>query len=337
MGRKMIPLGKLLLFISLLCCAVRPSWAAAPGDESDDQFGAIHGVITTSDGSPAPAVTVLLKGTGKSTQTDDQGRYSLKRITPGNYTLVVSLIGYAPVERPVPVTAGKSFALNITLEVSNQQLKEVTIAGNKPNRFTRSTSDNVGKMPLKAIENPQVYTVISKELLNDQIVITQDDALKNAPGITKMWDAVGRPGIGGSIYTSRGFVTYSNFRNGLPGTATAKVDAVNTEYIEVIKGPSATLFGSSQTSYGGLVNRVTKKPYDSRGGEVSYTGGSYGLNRLSVDLNTPLDSAKQVLFRLNGAFTSTNTWQDNGFSKNLAVAPSLTYNVNDRLSFQFDA
>ncbi|PUZ30146.1 iron complex outermembrane recepter protein [Chitinophaga costaii] len=328
---------KILLLLGAFCCAVQPLWAATEPEPGEEQLGNIHGTVRTADGAAAPAVNILLKGTNKNAQTDDNGHYTLRHIAAGNYSLVISLMGYAPVEKAVTVQAGKNVVVDILLEVSNQQLKEVTIAGNKSNRYTRSSSNDVGKMPLNRLENPQSYAVIPKELLNDQIAITQDDALQNATGLTKMWDAVGRPGSGGSFYTLRGFITSSNFRNGMPGTAEAKIDNVNTESIEVLKGPSATLFGSSLTSYGGLINRVTKKPYDSRGGEVAYTTGSYGLNRLSADLNTPLDSAHQVLFRLNTAYTTQNSWQDNGFSKNLAIAPSLTYNVNDRLSFQFDA
>ena len=56
-----------------------------------------------------------------------------------------------------------------------------------------------------------------------------------------------------------------------------------------------------------------------------------------MDLNTPLDSAKKVLFRLNTAGTYKGTFLDHGFSRGVAVDPSLSYKVNDRLSFQFDA
>ncbi|UOQ77577.1 hypothetical protein MUN84_02450 [Hymenobacter sp. 5516J-16] len=48
----------------------------------------------------------------------------------------------------------------------------------------------------------------------------------------------------------------------MAGGVTSTIDAVNLEKLEVIKGPSATLYGSALTSYGGLLNRVTKKPYD---------------------------------------------------------------------------
>lgn len=319
-----------------MLCSIRPVWALGT-EEGDDQLGSIHGVIYTSDGAPAPAVTVLLKGTNKNAQTDDKGHFNIRRITPGDYTLQISLMGYNPVQQAVAISTGKATEVAITLEVSNQDLKEVIIAGNKANKFTRSTSGDVGKIQLNRLENAQTYSVITAELLSDQVALSQDDALKNATGLTQMWKSVGRPGAGGSIYLLRGFSTTSNFRNGMPAPVQSSVDVVNAESIEVIKGPSATLFGSSQTSYGGLINRVTKKPFDGRGGEIGFTAGSYGLSRATVDLNTPLDSAHQVLFRLNGAFNSEGSWQDNGFARNLAFAPSVSYKVNDRLTLNLDA
>lgn len=126
-------------------------------------------------------------------------------------------------------------------------------------------------------------------------------------------------------------------RNGIAGNVSSKIDAANLERIEVIKGPSATLFGSTLTSYGGLINRVTKKPYDHFGGEVVLSAGSFGFNRLSADVNTPLDKDKNVLFRLNTAYSYEGSFQDNGFIKGFVLAPSLSYKVNDKLSFNVDA
>lgn len=71
------------------------------------------------------------------------------------------------------------------------------------------------------------------------------------------------------------------------------------ERIEVIKGPFGTLFGSTSSSFGGVVNLVTKKPFETTATEdVSYTTGSFGLNRLTTDINTPLNKDKTALFRL---------------------------------------
>lgn len=304
-------------------------------NDPEENSGIIKGKLTTNDGKPAGSVTVQLKGTKKYTTTNDDGTFSL-RAQPGEYTIEVSLIGYETVTQYVTVENNKTINISIQLHVSEKQLQEVVVSSNR-NKYIKNTSDYVAKIPLKNLENPQVYTTVTKELINEQLVFSVDDATKNTPGLQKMWEATGRGGDGGAYYNSRGFILQSQLRNGVAGNVTSRIDAANIESIEVIKGPSATLFGSTLTSYGGLINRITKKPYATFGGEVSYAAGSYGFNRIAADVNTPLDAAKNVLLRVNTAYSSEGSFQDNGFEKGYVIAPSLSYKVNDKLSFLFDA
>ncbi|MEP0676153.1 MAG: TonB-dependent receptor, partial [Nonlabens ulvanivorans] len=89
------------------------------------------------------------------------------------------------------------------------------------------------------------------------------------------------------------------------------------------------------SSYGGLINVVTKKPYAGSGGELSFTSGSYGLNQIVGDYNTALSKEDDLYFRINTAYSTEQSFQDDGFRKSFFVAPSLSYKVNNRLSFSF--
>lgn len=299
--------------------------------------GIITGSVITDKNKPAEGASVMLTGTTYGTVTNDAGKFRFK-VPAGSYTLVVTQIGAAKQEISVVVKANETTEVPvITLNVKAGMLKQVNINANKTNKFSAKKSDDVAKMPLSNLENPQVYTTVSKELLQEQAVFTADDATKNAPGISKLWTATSRVGDGGSYFTLRGFAVQSLLRNGLSGNITNTIDAANLEKLEVIKGPSGTLYGSSLVSFGGLINRITKKPFDGTGGEISYSGGSYDLNRVSVDYNTPLDTAKKGLFRINSAYSNSNTFQDNGFAKSFVFDPSFTYKVNDRLTLSFDA
>ncbi len=247
-------------------------------------------------------------------------------------------MGLKSAEQTVTVMAGQRATVDFTLVESAQELREVVVSGARLNRFARKQSDYAAKMPLQNLENPQVYATVGKELLTEQLVFSVDEALRNAPGVQKMWEATGRAGDGGSYYNTRGYIVQSQLRNGLAGSVSADVDAVNLEKVEIIKGPSATLFGSALTSYGGLINRVTKKPYDSFGGEVAVAAGSYGLHRVSADVNTPLNPAKTLAFRLNTAYQYEDSFQDGGgFTRSLALAPSLSFQPTERLSISLDA
>lgn len=294
--------------------------------------GTIKGTVKTSDGVPAELVMVSIKGVA-STTADRNGEYVLKGIPAGNYTITTSLVGVSPSSQEVTVTSGQTTVAALTLNASNQQLKEVVIKGAKANKFAVKESPFVSKIPLKNLENPQVYSVVPKEILADQIVTNFDDALKNAPGVDKLWSSTGRAGDGAGYFSLRGFAVQPTLVNGLPGLTNGSLDISNVERIEVIKGPSGTLFGSSLVSYGGLINTVTKQPFDGFGGEVNYTVGTYGANRITADVNAPLDEGHKLLFRMNAAYQDQNSFQDAGFRDTRFIAPSLSYKVNERLSF----
>lgn len=303
---------------------------------NEEAGGAIRGKVTTSDGQPAVGVNVTVKNTRKSTFTDEEGNFLINGLEPGDYQLEISLVGYETKQENVTVENGKTARVQIRLELSYEELTEIVVTSAK-NRFANRTSAHVSKMPLLNLENPQVYNVISKDLMKEQVIVTLDDALKNAPGVSRLWSSTGRPGDGAGYFSMRGFSVQPTMINGVPGLTNGGVDPANIERIEAIKGPSGTLFGSSLISFGGLLNIVTKKPYQSFGGELNYTFGGFGLSRITADVNTPVNKDKSALFRLNAAYHNEGSFQDAGFKKSLFIAPSFSYKVNDRLSFLINA
>lgn len=214
--------------------------------------------------------------------------------------------------------------------LKSHELTHVTVTATK-NIYKIDSSYSVSKLPLKDLENPQVYNTISKTVLKDQVITNLNDALKNATGITRLWESTGRGGDGAEYYSMRGFAVQPTMTNGMPNISNGTTDPVNIENIEVIKGPSGTLYGGCIISYGGLINIVTKKPYETFGGEVGYVSGSYGLNRFTADINTPL--RKNVFARVNAAYNYENSFQDAGFNKAFVLAPSFKIVANDKLTF----
>lgn len=182
-----------------------------------------------------------LQGTAQGDITDERGRFEIRPVAPGTYTLVVSAVGLKTEQQSVTVAAGQTATVSFALAESAAELKEVVVSGGRTNRFSRTNSVDVAKMPLKNVENPQVYNTVTKELLTEQLVFTADNAIRNVPGIQRMWESTDRAGDGGSYYTIRGFVTQSQLRNGLTGNVSSTIDGANLEKVEFIKGPSGTL------------------------------------------------------------------------------------------------
>ena len=292
----------------------------------------ITGKVIDANHNPVLGANVTLINTKFGNVTNEEGDFQLLNVPTGPYSLKVSYVGFQNYTQEISVNYNEELELgNIVLSHNEESLQTVLIEGNKVNKFSREKSFYVSKLPLKDIENPQVYNTITSELMESQVITNFDDALKNAPGIYKLWESTGRGNDGAGYYSIRGFAVQPSLTNGLPALTNGSPDPANIERIEIMKGPSGTLYGSSLISYGGLINIVTKQPYNSFGGNVSYTTGSYGLNRITADINAPLKEG--VALRVNTAYHTQNSFQDAGFRKSFYIAPSLSYKVNDKLSF----
>lgn len=289
----------------------------------------IKGKITDNNNIPLTGVNVIIKGTQKGSETDFDGNFTIKNIT-GEQTLVISSIGYKTKE--VKVTAPNN-NVSVNLYEGNELLQEIEITSLKNNTFSRKKTAYVAKLPLKDMENANVYSTVTTELLESQIVTNLDEAMTNATGVYKLWEGTGRdPGNGTSFYSSRGFSVQPKLVDGIAGSTFSAVDPSYIERIETLKGPSATLFGSTETSLGGLINVVTKKPFKGTGGNITYTLGSFGLHRGSVDYNTPLGNGENIFFRVNTSYLTKESFQDAGFRKSFFIAPSLSFKVNNRFN-----
>lgn len=291
--------------------------------------GIIKGSITTSDGKPAAYVTVKIERSKWGSISNEEGTYTINNVKAGTWKIKVSAVGMISQEKEASVAAGETAQVDFTLKENAEQMESVTVSYrnlNKENRF-------VAKMPLKNLENPQVYSTVSSETMKQQGIVNYDDAMRNVPGISRTWESTGRAGDGAAYFALRGFDAQPFLYNGLPGLVSGNLDPANIEEIEVLKGPSGTLFGGAFFSYGGMINTVTKKPYFDFGGEIGYNFGSFGLNRVTADFNTPLSKTEKIALRVNTAYHTENSFQDAGFKKSFFVAPSLAYEVNDRLSF----
>lgn len=300
------------------------------------QHSRITGTVTDQEGNALSDVHVSVQHTGLGGQTNGEGSFDISGIPAGTHRVTLSFLGYRSREITVTLQAGGQLDMEtIVLYEGNEILQEVVVSADRVNKFSRKQTAYVAKMTLRDIENTQVYSTITTELLQSQAVVSFDDALRNATGVEKLWASTGRGGDGAGYYALRGFSVQPQLVNGLPGLTNGTINPANIERIEVMKGPSATLFGNAVSSYGGLINVVTKKPYAGFGGEASFTTGTYGLNQVTADFNTPLSEENQIYFRLNTAYTTQQSFQDAGFRTSFFVAPSLSYKVNNRLSFSF--
>lgn len=299
--------------------------------------GKISGRVINKEGEPIELVSVGIQGSRTGNYTDEGGNFSLT-VPVGKHIVHFSILGHKNKEVDVNVVANKTADLgDVELDVSDNVLNEVVVSA-MITKFAQKKSDYVARMPISNLENPQVYTVVPKELLSEQIAVDFRNVLTASPGVGSATLGVGSGGTGLGMRL-RGFAGADgagSIRNGMATNFVSLSDPANLESIEIIKGPSGTLFGTTLISYGGLVNRVTKRAYDGQGGEVSFSAGAWGLGRATIDYNTVLDKEHKSLFRINSAVHTENSFKDYGINKTVMVSPTFTYNASDRLSFTVD-
>lgn len=298
----------------------------------------VNGKVMLSEKVPVKNALLRIVNTSYQSKTNNLGEYYFDNVPPGEYTLQVVLNDIELMRETIRVEKDVYEIPAIYTSTENNVIEGITVYAFSRNKFLDKDSTSVSKMPLRNLENPQAYTSINQQLLKEQITYDISEVLKNVPGMVKMQGSPGRGSGDGSFYYSlRGFPTKVSMVDGLPATTNGEIDPADIERLEVIKGPAGTLYGGAVTSFGGLINAVTKKPKDYFGGEVSYLMGSYNLNRITADVYGPITESRKTLFRLNAAYQYQNGFRDSEFRKSFFVAPTLSYQVNDRLKFSLGA
>lgn len=292
--------------------------------------GSISGYVQASDGKAAAFVHISIKGL-RNTVSDTEGHFAINNLEAGVYTLSASHVGLKTQNHQVKIAAGDILNVAFTLSEDTQTIEEIIVKGKRTNKFANKESTHVAKLPLDYLENPQVYSVVNSQLIREQALTDYEDAHRNIPGVMTMKYSGGATGI-----VMRGFLTNGRVKNGMDMIGIGPRDPVTIERIEAIKGPSGTLFGSLSTTYGGLVNYITKKPHEQPSAELSLTSGSWGLNRITADINTPINSEKGIFARINAAAHTENSFQDQGFDKSYIIAPVFTYQASPRLKITLE-
>jgi iron complex outermembrane receptor protein len=193
----------------------------------------------------------------------------------------------------------------------------------------RSTSATKTDTPL--LETPQSITVITADQILDQGAMNLQDALTYAAGVRS--DAYGLDSRTDSARI-RGS-TPDEYLDGLRQgfnyyTSTSRTDPFMLERVEVLRGPSAMLYGQGSTA--GVINMVSKRPQATAQGEVGVKLGSYDLKQLQLDVTGPLTENGEWLYRIVALGKDAGTQVDYVEDERTLLAPSLTWQPNDQLS-----
>ncbi|OOV27114.1 TonB-dependent receptor [Flavobacterium sp. LM5] len=132
-----------------------------------------------SNNQPLPFANVTLKGTKIGVNTDIDGKYSIS-VSPGNYVVQFSFVGYETVEVPVNVKEGATVTLNKAIGSGSYKLEDVVIKATAPSREKET-----------AILLDQKNAVVFKQSIGAQEMARKgvsdvEEGLTKITGITKV-------------------------------------------------------------------------------------------------------------------------------------------------------
>lgn len=179
---------------------------------------------------------------------------------------------------------------------------------------TRTSTATKTDTPLRNV--PQSISVITDEQIKDQNIKSISEAVRYVPGVT--------PGQGegnrDTVIIRGQNTTADFFVDGIRDDAQVYRDFYNVERLEVLKGPSALIFGRG--GGGGVINRVTKQAdfFSLREGTVSV--GMFDHYRASTDVNYVINP--NVAVRFNGMYEDSGSYRDGVELERWGVNPTIT-------------
>ncbi len=232
----------------------------------------------------------------------------------------------------------------IAADRDNSVLPEVAVigakAGGESNSYVAKKTKSATKTDTPIVETPQSISVIDRKELDDRNAQTLNEAVAYTAGVRSevggmdsRADSYSIRGIKGGMEADAGISNL--FQDGLKVPAggmwnRATFDNFGLERVEVLKGPSAAVYG--QITPGGMINLVSKRPTLNQVNEVRLQGGSFDQYKAAFDIGGSLADDQSLLFRLVGSFNDGGSQIKHNDLQRTYFAPSLLWQISDKTS-----
>lgn len=212
---------------------------------SATQGGILKGkVVDKNTGEPLVAVYVIY-GKNLGTTTDENGSYLIENFS-GNHSITFKLVGYETVTREVIVPDNGSAELNVSLEMKISEINQIVVSANK-------TEQKIAELAVS-------MDIIKESFISNNHITDAQEIINKTPGIEVIDGQASVRGGSGFSYGAGSRVLA--LIDGLPMVS---ADAGNIKWqflplenlskIEIIKGASSVLYGSSAMN--GVINFIT--------------------------------------------------------------------------------
>ncbi len=139
------------VFIAALLMFINFGYGQSPNNSSVRGF-----VYETESGEPAMFCNVYLQGTTYGASTDINGYFLISQVPPGNYTLVITYLGFDTIRSNVKLVNGKILTRNYHLKASSVQLQTVEVSAERQAARTQTKTSVVSIAPKAIKQIPSV-------------------------------------------------------------------------------------------------------------------------------------------------------------------------------------
>jgi len=191
-----------------------------------------------------------------------------------------------------------------------------TVTVTAPSPYGAAETTTATKTATALIDVPQSVTVVTRELIRDQLMLSVADVVRYIPGISAHQGENNRDQI-----IMRGNSSSADFFvDGVRDDLQYYRDLYNVERVEALKGPNAMIFGRG--GGGGVINRVLKRALPGRHLDFVAQTGTFGHKRVAADVNLSL--TPRVAFRMNALFESSDSFREGVGLERYGLSPTVT-------------
>ncbi|MCB9195855.1 MAG: TonB-dependent receptor [Flavobacteriales bacterium] len=226
------------------------------------QTATIKGKVTDKKTGEALIGANVVLDNGKGAAVDINGSYSIQT-EPGTYIIVFKFVGYDNHEEKITLAANEVKTLDIKLSEGNQ-LEDVVVSASK-------FEQKIGEVAIS-------MNIIKPELIDNKAITTPEQIVDQCPGVQINENQVSIRGGSGFSYGSGSRVLL--MVDDLPMLSADAGDIKwnslpieNVEQMEVMKGASSVLYGSSALN--GVINIRTAFPRSKPLTKINISNGFY--------------------------------------------------------------
>ncbi len=241
----------------------------------------LSGTVTDEQGNFLPGASVKLQNTKFGTGTDSDGEFIIKKIPAGEYTILVSFVGFENYINPIEIESDKNISI---------KLKESIIWGDEVIVYATRANE----------KTPTTFTNVSEEEIRERNLGQDIPILLNlTPSIVTTSDAGAGIGYTGMRIRGSDATRINVTINGIPindseshGVFWVNMPdlATSLNQIQVQRGVGTSSNGAA--AFGATINMQTSAPSQDPFGEIALSAGSFNTWKTSVVFNTGLINDK---------------------------------------------